>query len=68
MEKTLIGEHVSERLDVTPAKFRVIVTRRSGKQIAGSKYADGRPLYRQEVFYPRPGPSLFASLLLSLAV
>lgn len=30
LEKTLIGEHLSERLDVTPAKFRVIVTRRSG--------------------------------------
>jgi len=27
-EKVLIGEDVSERLDVTPAKFRVIVTRR----------------------------------------
>jgi transposase len=27
-EKILIGEDVSERLDVTPAKFRVIVTRR----------------------------------------
>ncbi|RUU97600.1 IS66 family transposase [Mesorhizobium sp. M6A.T.Cr.TU.017.01.1.1] len=28
LEKILIGEDVSERLDVTPAKFRVIVTRR----------------------------------------
>lgn len=28
LEKTRIGEDVSERLDVTPAKFRVIVTRR----------------------------------------
>jgi transposase len=28
LEKVLIGENVSERLDVTPAKFRVIVTRR----------------------------------------
>ena len=28
LEKVLIGEDVSERLDVTPAKFRVIVTRR----------------------------------------
>ncbi len=28
LEKTKIGEDVSERLDVTPAKFRVIVTRR----------------------------------------
>src|ERR1700688_4285706 len=28
VEKVLIGEDVSERLDVTPAKFRVIVTRR----------------------------------------
>lgn len=27
-QKVLIGEDVSERLDVTPAKFRVIVTRR----------------------------------------
>jgi len=26
--QTVIGEDVSERLDVTPAKFRVIVTRR----------------------------------------
>ncbi|RWN51562.1 IS66 family transposase [Mesorhizobium sp.] len=28
LERILIGEDVSERLDVTPAKFRVIVTRR----------------------------------------
>lgn len=28
LERVLIGEDVSERLDVTPAKFRVIVTRR----------------------------------------
>ena len=28
LEKVLIGEDVSKRLDVTPAKFRVIVTRR----------------------------------------
>ncbi len=28
LEKVLIGEDVSRRLDVTPAKFRVIVTRR----------------------------------------
>ena len=28
LEKVCIGEDVSERLDVTPAKFRVIVTRR----------------------------------------
>jgi transposase len=28
LEKVLIGEDVSERLDVMPAKFRVIVTRR----------------------------------------
>lgn len=28
LEKILIGEDVSERLDVTPARFRVIVTRR----------------------------------------
>jgi transposase len=28
LDKVLIGEDVSERLDVTPAKFRVIVTRR----------------------------------------
>ena len=28
LEKVLIGEDVSERLDVTRAKFRVIVTRR----------------------------------------
>jgi transposase len=28
LQKVLIGEDVSERLDVTPAKFRVIVTRR----------------------------------------
>ncbi|MER9964945.1 IS66 family transposase, partial [Mesorhizobium sp. M0045] len=28
LDKILIGEDVSERLDVTPAKFRVIVTRR----------------------------------------
>jgi transposase len=28
LEKVLIGENVSRRLDVTPAKFRVIVTRR----------------------------------------
>lgn len=27
-QKVLIGEDVSERLDVVPAKFRVIVTRR----------------------------------------
>src|ERR1700756_2648636 len=28
LEKVLIGEDISKRLDVTPAKFRVIVTRR----------------------------------------
>ena len=28
LERVLIGEDVSERLDVTPARFRVIVTRR----------------------------------------
>jgi transposase len=28
LEKVLIGEDVSRRLDVTPAKFSVIVTRR----------------------------------------
>jgi transposase len=28
LEKTRIGEDVSERLDVTPARFRVIITRR----------------------------------------
>ena len=28
LEKVLIGEDVSKRLDVTPAKFRLIVTRR----------------------------------------
>ncbi len=28
LDRLLIGEDVSERLDVTPAKFRVIVTRR----------------------------------------
>jgi transposase len=28
LERILIGERVCERLDVTPAKFRVIVTRR----------------------------------------
>jgi transposase len=27
-QKVLIGEDVSERLDVVPAKFRVIITRR----------------------------------------
>ena len=28
LERILIGEDVSERLDVTPARFRVLVTRR----------------------------------------
>jgi len=28
LDRLLIGEDVSERLDVTPAKFQVIVTRR----------------------------------------
>jgi zinc-finger binding domain of transposase IS66 len=47
LEKVLIGENVSRRLDVTPAKFRVIVTRRP-------KYA-----YRNRdgvVQAPRPPP------------
>ena len=37
-EKVLIGEDVSERLDVIPAKFRVIVTRRPKHAFKG---ADG---------------------------
>ncbi|WP_375337285.1 IS66 family transposase zinc-finger binding domain-containing protein [Rhizobium binae] len=80
--KILIGEDVSERLDVVAAKFRVIITRRPKyafrnedgviqaaapahiieggipteallAQIAVSKYAGGRTLYRQEAIYAR---------------
>ena len=69
-EKVLIGEKISERLDVIPARFRVIVTRRpkyafkdadgviqarAPAQIAVSKYADGLPLFRQEGIYARDG-------------
>src|SRR6476620_3016391 len=56
LEKVLIGEDVSARLDVMPAKFRVIVTRRP-------KYADGLPLYRQEAIYARDQVELDRSLM-----
>jgi transposase len=65
-ERIRIGEDVCERLDVTPARFRVIVTRRpkyvyKGRDgviqapapIAVSKYADGLPLHRQQAIYAR---------------
>lgn len=92
-DRVKIGEDVSERLDVVPAKFRVIVTRRPRyackvcregvvqaraparlvdaalpteallAHVAVSKYADGLPLYRQEVIYARDGVELSRSLM-----
>ncbi|MHC2357699.1 transposase [Sinorhizobium meliloti] len=92
LAKVLIGEDRSERLDVVPPKFRVIVTRRPKyafrgsdgvvqalapahiiegglpterllAYIAGSKYADGLPLYRQEAIYLRDGVEISRSLM-----
>ena len=51
LEKVLIGEDRSERLDVVPPKFRVIVTRRP-------KYA-----YRQEAIYLRDGVEISRNLM-----
>ena len=55
-QRHVIGEDVSERLDVIPAQFRVIVTRRP-------KYADHLPLYRQAQIYSRQGIDLDRSTL-----
>ena len=67
LEKVLIGEDVSERLDVTAAKFRVIVTRRPKYAYRGR---DGgsrprrRPIsskaaFRRRRFWPRsPSPNM----------
>ncbi|MGE8106558.1 IS66 family transposase [Allorhizobium sp. NPDC080224] len=54
-QKVLIGEDVSERLDVVPAHIIEggIPTEALLAQIAVSKYADGLPLYRQEAIYAR---------------
>lgn len=66
-QKVLIGEDVSERLDVVPVKFRVIVTRRPKYEF---KNADGvirrrpRPIsskeaFRGKRFWPRsPSPNM----------
>jgi transposase len=92
-DRVKIGEDVCERLDVVPAKFRVIVTRRPRyackvcregvvqaraparlvdaalpteallAHVAVSKYADGLPLYRQEVIHARDGEELSRSLM-----
>jgi transposase len=92
-DRVKIGEDVCERLDVVPAKFRVIVTRRPRyackvcregvvqaraparlvdaalpteallAHVAVSKYADGLPLYRQEVIHARDGVELSRSLM-----
>ena len=54
--KHRIGEDVSERLDVIPAQFKVIVMRRP-------KYAAHTPLYRQAQIYARQGITLDRSTL-----
>ncbi|MEY9181898.1 hypothetical protein AB7M16_004985 [Bradyrhizobium sp. USDA 372] len=72
----LIGEDVSKRLDVEPAKFPVIVTRRpkyafknedSVIQAPGPdrrlQYVDGQPLYRQEAIYARDQVELDSQLV-----
>ncbi|MCJ9674501.1 IS66 family transposase [Neorhizobium sp. SHOUNA12A] len=68
-----IGEDVSERLDIVPAQFRVLVTRRPKyacraceeivAQVLVSKYADHLPLYRQAQIYKRQGIDLDRSTL-----
>ena len=70
----VIGSDVSERLDIIPAKFRVIVTRRpkyacrsceggisqapAPAHVIVSKYADHLPHYRQAQIYSRQGIDL----------
>ena len=53
---TVIGEDTSERLDVIPAQFRVIVTKRPKlacraealvAHVLVARYADHLPLYRK---------------------
>src|SRR6185437_3414396 len=51
-----IGEDTSERLDIVPAQFRVLMVRRP-------KYADHLPLYRQAQIYARQGVDLDRSTL-----
>lgn len=56
LEKILIGEDVSERLDVTPAKFRVIVTRRpkyAYKGWDGVIQAAAQPASSKAAFRPK---------------
>ena len=48
LERIRIGEDVCERLDVTPAKFRVIVTRRPKYVYKGR---DGKPAFAIDSFY-----------------
>lgn len=66
-QKVLIGEDVSERLDVMPAKFRVIVTRRqsmpSKTRTASSRrrrrHTSSRPAFRRKHFWRRsPSPNM----------
>ncbi len=66
-QKVLIGEDVSERLDVVPAKFRVIVTRRpkyafkneDGVIQAPGRHTSSRAAFRRKRFSPRsPSPNM----------